>query len=133
MDYLLVLSRPTRPIRGAVNSGAIVAGANTSFTFTLAAVTPAGINLPDQPLPITFDCTGAPRGSRCTVDPLSADLSQGQITVHMTLETSAGTPHALRLGNSSRAIRTQRGSYLLRLNARMGSYVRSSTVDVTVR
>lgn len=120
-------SRTGRPARTAADI-IVVAGQSQSMRMEVTSASNSG-------QVVTFECTGAPRGTRCTVEPAMAILNGQSMPITVRLDTSAvARVRSRRLSADNTAIPTvAAGDYELQVNASVGDAVQSTTVTAEVR
>ena len=123
-DFLIMLSRPTRPKRGAANT--IIAGKSATFDFNISAANASGTT-------VTFSCSGAPANSTCSVEPDIIQLEDGTVMARVVLDTKSGDHRASRLQSRQHTAGTRPGNYLLQVTASTGALTRTISIPVAIQ
>jgi hypothetical protein len=87
-DFAIALARPTRASRTAANL--VTAGQSAQYELVVS-----GTTTPRDP--VVFECSGAPAGTTCQVEPGSMTLTGGESSVKVVLKPS-GVKSGVRSG-----------------------------------
>jgi len=79
---------------------------------------------------VALECTGAPRGAVCRVEPSRVTLN-AVVPVTVTVQTSANSGRSSRLGGNSTG--TPSGNYAVHLKAHIGEQTRAVDLPLQVK
>jgi hypothetical protein len=123
VDFTLTMGRPTRPSRSITPGTVIEAGQAARFDVQLSASAPTN-------QVVALECTGAPRGAVCRVEPSRVTLNS-TVPVTVIVQTSPNSGRSSRLGGNSTG--TPSGNYALHLNAHMAGQTRTADLPLQVK
>jgi hypothetical protein len=123
VDFTLTMGRPVRPSRSSTPGTVIEAGQAARYDLQVSASAPVN-------QVVALECTGAPRGAVCRVEPSRVTLN-AVVPVTVTVQTSANSGRSSRLGGNSTG--TPSGNYALHLNARIAGQVRTAELPLQVK
>jgi hypothetical protein len=134
VDFTLTLVRPARPTRNAANPVVVSRtsrAAQPALFDVMVSSSDAGAlqGLPSSETQVALQCTGAPRGMRCAVEPPSVDLAKETTPVRVTISAVPQLgPIRLRSRSALAA-----GIYKLQLRALAGAISRMVELSLEIK